>query len=91
MEDKIRNINVVPVVPVVEVPKYENPRLQQLIANNRNNALLDLHGQNLTDQDMQIVANALKDNKVSYRYSFLPFRLFEHHRSKVFSKRSSSF
>jgi hypothetical protein len=98
MEDKIRNINVipvvppvVPVVPVVEVPKYENPQLVQRIAKNGNNAVLDLSNSKYTDQDMEIVANVLKTNKVSYHYSFLPFRLFEHHRSKVFSKYSSSF
>jgi hypothetical protein len=82
MEDKIRKINT---------QKYENPQLQQCITNNGNNAALDLRSSNLTDQDMEIVASALKNNTVRYHYSFLPFRVFQYHRSELFTEYTSSF
>ena len=55
METQIRNINV---------PKYENEQLQKRITDNGNNTSLDLSSSQLTDQDMEIVADMLKTNRV---------------------------
>jgi len=60
MEKQIREVNVIP------RPTYTNPALQQRIANNGNNAGLDLRNSNYTDDDMLIVADMLKNNTVSY-------------------------
>jgi Ran GTPase-activating protein (RanGAP) involved in mRNA processing and transport len=54
MADEIKKINT---------PIYENPQLQQRIANNGNKTTLDLSNSKYTDQDMRIVANELKTNK----------------------------
>jgi hypothetical protein len=68
MADEIKKINT---------PIYENPQLQQRIANNGNKTTLDLSNSKYTDQDMRIVANELKTNKVRDHDSLLPFKLFE--------------
>jgi hypothetical protein len=82
MEDKIRKINT---------QKYDNPQLRERITKNGNNTTLQLQNSQYTDQDMEIVASALKNNTVRYHYSVLPFRLFQYHRSELFTKYSSSF
>ena len=67
MEDQIRKLNTVP---------YENPALVKRITDHGNSATLQLQGSNLTDQDMEIVADQLKTNRVRERCSFVSFRLF---------------
>jgi len=47
------------------LPHYENPILEQIIANNNNRSELKLVLMDLTDQDMEIVAHfALRNNRV---------------------------
>ncbi|CAM4790161.1 unnamed protein product [Rotaria magnacalcarata] len=53
MEPQIRKINVTP------PPIYSNPQLTELITNNVNSTNVNFPSKNLTDQDMEIVANEL--------------------------------
>ncbi|CAF4548334.1 unnamed protein product, partial [Rotaria socialis] len=53
MEPQIRKINVTP------PPIYSNPQLTELITNNVNSTSVNFSSKNLTDQDMEIVANEL--------------------------------
>lgn len=62
MEQQIRDIN------------YDNPKLRQTIASNGNKTSLSLNGQNLTDQDMGIVADMLETNTV--RIHCLFFKIY---------------
>ena len=48
-------------------PVYQNPQLEQKIAAGRNRTQLDLNSSQLTDQDMEIVAEELKTNTVRNR------------------------
>jgi hypothetical protein len=64
MEKQIREVNVVPVPVVPPRPPYENQQLRQRIAGNGNNTTLSLQNSNLTDQDMEIVADVLKTNTI---------------------------
>lgn len=52
-------------IKVGELPKYENQQLLQRFTSNPNQTSLNLGGSQLTDQDMEIVANQLETNKVS--------------------------
>ncbi len=61
-------------------PTYENQQLQQRIANNGNNTTLDLRSSNLTDQDMEIVADVLETNRVRKHCLFLSFRFLQCHK-----------
>jgi hypothetical protein len=54
-------------VKMGNVPQYENPQLQQRIVAGRNRAQLDLSSSQLTDQDMEIVAEELKTNTVRHQ------------------------
>ncbi|CAF3894556.1 unnamed protein product [Rotaria sordida] len=49
----------------VEIPPYHNSELEQFIAENRTKQKFDLTGRNLTDLDMKIVADVLKESTVS--------------------------
>ena len=51
-------------------PPYYNAELEKLIAQNGGSSELNLSWKKLTDQDMRIVANALRKNKVR-EYSFV--------------------
>ena len=80
MEDQIRKLNTV---------RYENPTLVKRFTDNGNKADLNLSGQNLKDEDMEIVADQLKINKVRQHCFFLPFRPFLRYKSKA-SHRATS-
>lgn len=58
METQVRKINE------VKAPKYENPALQQKIKALGTTTWVDWRSQNLTDQDMELVADMLKTNTV---------------------------
>ena len=47
-----------------KIPKHQNLQLQQRLTNNNNQTTLDLNSANLTDQDMEIIANELQINRV---------------------------
>ncbi|CAF3992518.1 unnamed protein product [Rotaria sordida] len=49
----------------VEIPPYHNLELEQFISENRTKQKFDLTGRNLTDLDMKIVADVLKESTVS--------------------------
>ncbi|CAF3549307.1 unnamed protein product [Rotaria sordida] len=49
----------------VEIPPYHNLELEQFIAENRTKQKFDLTGRNLSDLDMKIVADVLKESTVS--------------------------
>ena len=67
METQIRNINT------VKAPKYENPQLQQLITALGNTTGVNWNSKNLTDQDMELVADMLKTNTVR---NIVPFTTY---------------
>ncbi|CAF1090211.1 unnamed protein product [Rotaria sordida] len=46
----------------VEIPPYHNSELEQFIAENRTKQKFDLTGRNLSDLDMKIVADVLKES-----------------------------
>ena len=71
MEQQIREINKVAVPPTPPRPKHQNPKLQQQFDNNRSSTGLDFGGWNLTDDDMEIVADVLKTNTVRSHYVLL--------------------
>ncbi len=64
MEKQIREVNVVPVPVVPPRPPYDNPQLRQFFDTYKTTTSLSRAGQNLTDQDMEIVADVLKTNTV---------------------------
>ena len=68
MEEQIRKLNK---------EQYKNDALVKRFTDNGNNTTLYLHNSNYTDQDMEIVADQLKTNKVREHCSFLPLRLFQ--------------
>ncbi len=82
MELQIRKLNEMKA-------SQENQELKQRIVNNGNNTTLSLGNLKLTDYDMEIVADELKTNMVKEHCSFLPFRLFQRHKSKVFQTTTS--
>jgi len=82
MEQQIQSINV------EKVPKYKNKELQDAITKNGNNSTLNLQSIQLTDQDMEIVANLLEKNTVrktslTYHYQFVAIKVTTH----IFSRR----
>lgn len=55
-----------PTVKKVPKPEYRNAKLEQRINKNKNQSEIQLDGQELTDQDMQIVSYyAIQENNVS--------------------------
>ncbi|CAF4556775.1 unnamed protein product [Rotaria sp. Silwood2] len=48
----------------IEVPPYRNPQLEQFINDNRKNRRIDLKLRNLTDSDMKIVADMIRQSTV---------------------------
>jgi hypothetical protein len=71
-------------IKVEQLPQYANPQLQQRITQNGNNTTLNLSSSNLTDDDMEIVAEQIRLNEVKEHCFFLTFRLFRSLKSKVF-------
>lgn len=64
----------VPAPPVQPTPprlNHQNPKLQQHFDNNKNKATISVAGWNLTDADMEIVADVLKTNTVRNHSFFL--------------------
>ena len=57
----------------VQIPPYCNPQLEQLMTDNRTAQTLNLSNRNLTDLDMQIVANVLRKSKVGKSFIDLLF------------------
>ncbi len=49
----------------IEAPPYRNPELEKIIADNQTKQELGLSDKNLTDLDMMIVANLLRNSTVS--------------------------
>jgi hypothetical protein len=84
MKQQIQSINV----NVKKVPEYKNKELQDAITKNGNNSTLNLQSIQLTDKDMEIVANLLEKNTVrktllTYHYQFVAIKVTTH----VFSRR----
>jgi hypothetical protein len=53
----------------IQAPLYRNPELEKIIADNQTKQELNLSGKNLTDLDMMIVANLLRNSTVSRIFS----------------------
>ncbi|CAF4055174.1 unnamed protein product, partial [Rotaria sp. Silwood1] len=52
----------------IEVPPYRNPQLEEFISDNRKSRKLDLKLRNLTDSDMKIVADTMRQSTVQKHY-----------------------